>query len=105
MSRSQLAQLAGFIGVVGAVVQIAYGVVALAVGHPAVDRLLPLVVLLAGIIAASFYTPAPAVHFPLLGLLWGPTWLYLATTTLGQPQPCNSPHDQLDPRPLGQVLP
>lgn len=178
MSRSQLVRLASVIGAGGAVVQIAYGVVALAVGHPAIvearlyeamwgvanigmasgaiawaaagfarprkaavlgailvaigslvritvsvlliadptaaldgvvvasiiflfggltvlgiatirahslagiDRFLPLVVLLAGIIAASFYTPAPAAHFPLLGLLWGPTWLYLATTSL-----------------------
>ncbi|WP_328995335.1 hypothetical protein OG394_12165 [Kribbella sp. NBC_01245] len=179
MSRSQLVRLAGVIGAAGAVVQIAYGVIALVVGYPAivetrgyeaiwgvaiigmaagaiawaaadfarprraavigaglvavggfvrlavsvlliadpnaaadgaivasmllmfgglavlgvatvrahilggVDRLLPFVVLLAGFVAASFYTPATAVHFPLLGLLWGPTWLYLATRAIG----------------------
>lgn len=178
MSRSQLVQRAGAIGAAGAVVQIAYGVLALAVGYPAivdsrlyeamwdvaiigmaagavawaaadfahprkaavlgaslvavgnllrlaisvlliadptaavdgpivasivlmfgglavlgiatvrarrlagVERLLPLVVLTAGIVAASFYSPAPAVHFPLLGLLWGSTWLWLATVCL-----------------------
>lgn len=183
MSRTQLARLAGAIGAAGAVVQIAYGVIALAVGYPAIvdtrlyeaiwgvatiglaagaiawaaadfarprkaavlgaglvavggllrtavsvlliadpttaadgpivasivlmfgglavlgvatvrarilagsERMLPLVVLIAGIVAASFYTPAPAVHFPLLGLLWGPTWLYLATTALRRSQP------------------
>jgi hypothetical protein len=36
MSRSHLARLAGVIGAGGAVVQIAYGVVALAVGYPAI---------------------------------------------------------------------
>lgn len=186
MSRSQLVRLAGAVGAAGAVVQIAYGVLALAVGYPAivdarlyeaiwgvanigmaagaaawaaadlahprkaavlgaslvavgsllrlaisvllladptaavdgavvasivlmfgglavlgiatarahslagVERMLPFVVLTAGIAAASFYSPAPAVHFPLLGLLWGSTWLWLATACLRRSQPGTS---------------
>ncbi|MDG6106669.1 hypothetical protein Daura_28885 [Dactylosporangium aurantiacum] len=38
----------------------------------------PLLVLAGGIVAAPFYSFDKVVHFILLGLLWGSTWLYLA---------------------------
>jgi hypothetical protein len=38
----------------------------------------PLLVLAGGLIAAPFYTIDKVVHFILLGLLWGPTWLFMA---------------------------
>jgi hypothetical protein len=38
----------------------------------------PLLVLAGGVIAAPFYSFDKAVHFILLGLLWGSAWLYMA---------------------------
>jgi hypothetical protein len=38
----------------------------------------PLIVLAAGLIAAPFYSFDKVVHFILLGLLWGGTWMYMA---------------------------
>lgn len=38
----------------------------------------PLLVLAGGLIAASFYPVDKVVHFILLGLLWGPAWLFMA---------------------------
>ncbi len=40
----------------------------------------PLIVLAGGLIAAPFYSFDKVVHFILLGLLWGLTWLYMALT-------------------------
>jgi hypothetical protein len=40
----------------------------------------PLLVLAAGLVAAPFYTIDKVAHFILLGLLWGPAWLYMAWT-------------------------
>jgi hypothetical protein len=39
----------------------------------------PLLVLLAGLIAAPFYSIDKVVHFILLGLLWGTAWLFMAS--------------------------
>jgi hypothetical protein len=38
----------------------------------------PLIVLAGGLIAAPFYAFDKVVHFILLGLLWGGTWMYMA---------------------------
>ena len=38
----------------------------------------PLIVLSGGLIAAPFYSFDKVVHFILLGLLWGGTWMYMA---------------------------
>jgi hypothetical protein len=38
----------------------------------------PLIVLSGGLIAAPFYSFDKVVHFILLGLLWGATWMYMA---------------------------
>jgi hypothetical protein len=38
----------------------------------------PLLVLAGGLIAAPFYTIDKVIHFILLGLLWGATWLFMA---------------------------
>jgi hypothetical protein len=40
----------------------------------------PLIVLAGGLVATLFYSFDKVVHFILLGLLWGATWLYLALT-------------------------
>jgi len=42
------------------------------------SRWAPLLVLAAGLVAAPFYSVDKLVHFILLGLLWGPTWLFLS---------------------------
>ena len=45
------------------------------VGWP---RWAPLLVLGAGLVTAPFYSIDRVVHFILLGLLWGPAWLFLS---------------------------
>jgi hypothetical protein len=42
------------------------------------SRWAPLLVLAAGLVAAPFYSIDKLVHFILLGLLWGPAWLFLS---------------------------
>ena len=60
----------------------------------------PLLVLAGGLIAAPFYSFDKVVHFILLGLLWGSTWLYMGLvgyrhiTALGQPETPASPSTQ-----------
>jgi hypothetical protein len=59
----------------------------------------PLIVLAGGLVAAPFYSFNKAVHFILLGLLWGATWMYMAlagyryATAHTAAQPAPIPHE------------
>ncbi len=61
----------------------------------------PLATVVAGIVTASFYSTDKMVHFVLLGLLWGGTWLALPIIVLRRH---NSPGGRPIPPPYGNAF-
>lgn len=62
----------------------------------------PMATVVAGMVTASFYTTDKMVHFVLLGLLWGGTWLALPIIVLRHH---NSPSGRPDPAAVGERVP